>query len=153
VDFLIDGRQKLKRHFSENQKNDIYLCRNTLYILLPRRYTAGVSLRLQVGGRTGDGERRQIVWTPLSETIVFGRSISAGIGCAPKKGPGCCHGEDEGCENAQTALLRDLVKDAHYHGNIEALNRVALDEEGKLVLDGQPLVELASDEDIDALFD
>ena len=121
VDFLIDGSQKFKRHFSENRDNDIYLCGNTLYILLPRRCTSGTSLRVQVGGRTGDGEHKQLVWTPLSETIVFGRSISAGYGCAPQKGHGCCHGEDDGRESA---LLRDLVTDSHYHGNLEALNGI-----------------------------
>jgi len=136
VDFLIDGSQKLKRHFSENQDNDIYLCRNTLYILLPRRYTSGTSLRVQVGGRTADSTGRQLVWTPLSETIVFGRGISAGYGCAHLKSHGCHHGKDDCCGDAQGALLRDLVADSHYHGNMEFLGRLAL----------------ATDEDIDALF-
>jgi len=138
VDFLIDGSQKLKRHFSQNQANDIYLCQNTLYILLPRRYTSGTSLRVQVGGRTSDGEHRQLVWTPLSETIVFGRSISAGFGCAPGKQHDCHHGcgSDNGCENPQLALIRDLATDSHYHGNLELLNGMAL----------------ATDDDIDALF-
>ena len=136
MDFLIDGSQKLKRHFSENQSNDIYLCRNTLYILLPRRYTSGISLRVQVGGRTSDGENRQLIWTPLSETIVFGRSISAGYGCAPQKAPCCHHGKDDCHEDAQLALIRDLVTDSHYHDNLELLGRIAL----------------ATDDDIDDLF-
>lgn len=154
VDFLIDGSQKLKRHFSENQNNDIYLCQNTLYILLPRRYTSGVSLRVQVGGRTSDGTNRQLVWTPLSETIVFGRSISAGFGCAPEKKHDCHHkcGTEDGRENSQLTLIRDLVTDSHYHSNIEALNKVAVDEEGNLILDGQPLLQLATDDDINGLF-
>ena len=152
VDFLIDGSQKLKRHFSENQKGDIYLCRNTLYILLPRRYTSGTSLRVQVGGRTADGTGRQMVWTPLSETIVFGRSISTGYGCTSQKGSNCHHGKEDCCEDAQLTLIRDLVKDSHYHGNIEALNQIALDEDGNFVWSGQPLIRLATDEDIDALF-
>jgi len=152
VDFLIDGGQKLKRHFSENQSNDIYLCQNTLYILLPRRYTSGMSLRVQVGGRTSDGTNRQVVWTPMSETIVFARSISDGYGCAPKKPHGCCHGKDDGCEDAQLTLIRDLVADSHYHSNIEALNQIAFDEEGNITWTGQPLIQLATDDDIDALF-
>lgn len=152
VDFLIDGNQKLKRHFSVNQNNDIYLCQNTLYILLPRCYTSGTSLRVQVGGRTSDGQNQQVAWTPLSETIVFSRSISAGYGCSHSKGHGCLPGKDDGCENTQLALIRDLVKDSHYHGNIEALNRVEIDEDGNFVWGGQPLIQLATDEDVDALF-
>ena len=152
MDFLIDGNQKLKRHFSENQRSDIYLCRNTLYILLPRRYSAGTSLRVQVGGRTSDGENRQVVWTPLSETIVFGRSISAGYGCSHPKVPGCHHGKDDDCDDAQLTLIRDLVTDSHYHGNMEALGRITEDDDGNFIWDGQPLIQLATDEDIDSLF-
>ena len=136
MDFLIDGSQKLKRHFSQNQNNDIYLCGNTLYILLPRRYTSGTSLRLQVGGRTSDGDDRQLIWTPMSETIVFGRSIAAGYVHAHQKSACCHHGTDDGCDGAHSSLMRDLVTDAHWHGNMELLGRLAL----------------ATDEDIDALF-
>ena len=136
VDFLIDGSQKIKRHFSENQNNDIYLCGNTLYILLPRRYTSGTSLRVQVGGRTRDGDNRQLVWTSLSETIVFGRSISTGFGGVSRKGHDCHH---DNCDNGQTALIRDLVTDAHWHGNLEILNLISIDAEGNFLWDGNPL--------------
>jgi len=151
VDFLIDGKQKIKRHFSENQSNDIYLCGNTLYILLPRRYTSGISLRIQVGGRTSDGDNRQLIWTPLSETVVFGRSITAGYGCGPPKDHGCHHGGD-GCGHGHSAVLRDLITDAHWHGNMEVLGRITMDAAGNLVFGGQPLIQLATDDDIDALF-
>ena len=152
MDFLIDGSQKIKRHFSENQSNDIFLCGNTLYILLPRRYTSGTSLRVQVGGRTSDEENRQLVWTPLSETIVFGRSISAGYSCGPQKGYGCHHGKEDCRDDTQLPLIRDLVTDSHYHGNIEALNQISFDEEGNFIISGQPLIQLATDDDIDAMF-
>ena len=153
MDFLIDGKQKIKRHFSENQSNDIYLYGNTLYILLPRRYTSGISLRVQVGGRTSDGDNRQLVWTPLSETIVFGRSITAGYGCGPSKDHSCHHGGDDGCGHGHSAMLRDLITDAHWHGNIEILGRITMDASGNLVFGGLPIIQLATDDDIDALFD
>ena len=152
VDFLIDGNQKLKRHFSENQSNDIFLCRNTLYILLPRRYTAGTSLRVQVGGRTSDGVNRQLIWTLLSETIVFGKSISAGHVGTPQKKHSCNHDKEACGEDAQLALIRDLVADSHYHGNIEVLNQIAFDEDGSFIWGGQPLIQLATEDDIDTLF-
>ena len=143
VDFLIDGKQKLKRHFSENQNGDIYVLRNTLYILLPRFYTAGTSLRVQVGGRTSNGENKQLIWTPLSETIVFSRSISAGYGCA--RGATCdCH-DGKGCDNPQLALIRDLVIDSHGHGNMEALSQIGMDGDGGLTVGGQSLFQLVTD--------
>ena len=147
MDFLIDGKQKIKRHFSENQSNDIYLCGNTLYILLPRCYTSGTSLRVQVGGRTSDGENKQLIWTPLSETIVFGKSIAAGYGCARGNDRACRHGCGEGkdCENPQFALLRDLVTDSHWHGNLEALGQIGVDGDGGLTLGGKSLAQLVTD--------
>jgi len=147
VDFLIDGKQKLKRHFSENQNADIYVLRNTLYILLPRCYTAGTSLRVQVGGRTSDGENKQLIWTPLSETIVFGRSIAAGYGCAHGASRECRHGcgEGKGCENPQLALIRDLVIDGHGHSNMEALGQIGVDGDGGLTVGGRSLFQLLTD--------
>ena len=147
VDFLIDGKQKLKRHFSENKNGDIYVLQGTLYILLPRCYTAGTSLRVQVGGRTSDGENKQLVWTPLSETIVFGRSIAAGYGCTHGAGRECCHscGEGKGCENPQLALIRDLVIDSHGHGNMEALVQIGVDGDGGLTIGGRSLFQLVTD--------
>jgi len=147
VDFLIDGKQKLKRHFSENQNGDIYVLGNTLYILLPRCYTAGTSLRVQVGGRTSDGENKQLVWTPLSETIVFGRSISAGYGCTHGASRECRHdcGEGKGCENPQLAQIRDLVIDSHSHRNMEAISQIGVDGDGGLTIGGQSLFQLVTD--------
>jgi len=85
-----------------------------------------------------------LVWTPLSETIVFGRSISAGYSCAPHKGPSCHHDKDNCCEDAQLALIRDLVTDSHYHDNLEALHLIGIDGDGGLTIGGQPLIQLAS---------
>ena len=160
MDFLIDGKQKLKRHFSENQAGGIYVLQNTLYILLPRCYTSGTSLRVQVGGRTSNGEHKQLLWTPLSETIVFGRSIAAGVGCAHGNDLACHHGrgEGKGCEDPRFALIRDLVRDAHFHSNVEALDRISVDGNGWPAWEGRPWpggeasVQLATDGDIDALF-
>jgi hypothetical protein len=133
VDFLLDGKDKQKRHFSENQTSDIYVDANTrtLFITLPARYTSCRSLRVQAGGRLNDTEGR-LIWTPMSETITFNPSVGAGYdGCAGKHGCGL------------TALIRDLVHDSHSHTNLDILNQIsALLETGAF----------ATDDDINALF-
>jgi hypothetical protein len=113
VDFLLNGKEKHKRHFSENQTGDIFIDANTrtLYITLTGRYTACRSLRVQVGGRANDGGEK-LIWTPMSETITFNPSIGAGFGCAGEHGCG------------PAALIRDLVRDAHSHTNLEVLNQI-----------------------------
>jgi hypothetical protein len=131
VDFLLDGTEKYKRHFSENPSGEIFIDANTrtLFVTLTERCTACRSLRVQAGGRTNE---RGLIRTPMSETITFNRSVGAGYSdhCAYDCGP--------------TALLRDLVRDSHFHTNLELLNRLT-----------EPLETggaCATDDDIIALF-
>ena len=124
VDFLIDGRQKERRRFSQRPGGDIRLENGVLYILLSRQYTRGKTLRVQAGGQSSVGGVRQEIWTKMSETLVFSRNIGAAY-CGGHAHERCAH--------------RDAVEDSHWHINKAVLDGFDETGDGELLWNGLPV--------------
>lgn len=117
-----------------DQAEPVYFARRKCYLLLWKQLTAGV-LRVQVTGRTQGGA---VVKTEISPDILFSKSLPDDIFIDAPLG--------------LLDLLHNAVGDSHKHHDMALLDAFS-EQDGRLLWQGIPLVHsLATDEDIDQIF-